>query len=87
MHGNISDEEWDIYREAYQYLAEHIDPPAGQGAEDEAWWMAAAEEAAAVDRRWKGHRLMRLLLVAIYQYLGAKGKNRNEEFRIISHAE
>ena len=75
MHGRISDEEWDIYREAYQYLAEHIDPPAGQDAKAEAWWMAAAGNAAAVYRRWNGHPLMRCLLAAIYRYLGEKAKD------------
>ena len=77
MHNKMSDEEWEIFSEAYQFLADHINPPARQGAEAEAWWMAAAAHAAAIDRRRQGHPLMRRLLLAIYQYLAEKPKTEN----------
>ena len=72
MRGKMSDGEWEIIQEAYQYLADHIDPPNRQDAGAEAWWMAAAGDAAAVDSRWQGYPLMRRLLLAIYQYLGER---------------
>ncbi len=77
MHGKTSEEEWNIFRDAYQYMAEHIDPPGCQGPEAEAWWMAAAADAAAICHRRGGHPLIRTLLAAIYDYLGEKSKRRS----------
>jgi hypothetical protein len=30
MHGNVTNEEWQIFKEAYQYFSDHCLPPANQ---------------------------------------------------------
>ncbi len=77
MHSQISNEEWDIFWEAYQFMAEHIDPPGCRGPEAEAWWMKTAADAAAIFQRREGHPLTRILLAVIYDYLGEKSKMRS----------
>ena len=69
-----SDDELRIFQEAWQYLAEHHDPPGPQDPESEAWWIAAAKAMRAADLRWKGNPLLRSLLSALYNYLGGIAK-------------
>ena len=76
MHGRVTDDEWEIFKEAYQYLADRGVPPPSGSPEAAPWWRSAADDALAADRRWNGHPLMRGLLLALFEYLGKRGKTR-----------
>lgn len=81
MHGKVTDEEWEIFRQAYLFYADHCDPPATQETSSEAWWRKAATDVAKVDHQWeKVNSLMRELLIGIYNYMGDKAKTRTEEY-------
>ena len=69
MHGNVTNEEWQIFKEAYQYFSEN--------AAD--WWMSAAKDVGELDQKWKDYPLMRSLLLAIYEYLEFKAKEKTRE--------
>lgn len=43
MHGNVTNEEWQIFKEAYQYFSDHCLPPANQDENAVDWWMSAAQ--------------------------------------------
>lgn len=80
MHGNVTDLEWEIFREAYRFFAAHCDPPANQEETALSWWKQTATDVAAVDNQWKERNsLMRHLLVAIYEYLDDKAKEKTSE--------
>jgi len=79
MHGNVSNEEWQIFKEAYKYFADHSNPPASQDQNSTTWWMTAAADVTALDQKWKEYPLMRGLLLAIYDYLSIKAKEKTKE--------
>ena len=79
MNSDITNEEQEIFREAYQYFASHCSPPANQDEDAVAWWTAAATDVFALDQKWKDYPLMRGLLLAIYEYLEHKSKEKTEE--------
>lgn len=80
MHGNVTDLEWEIFRQAYLFFAEHCDPPANQDETSLPWWTQTAADVAAADNQWKERNpLMRGLLVAIYEYLDYKAKEKTME--------
>ena len=79
MNSDITNEEQEIFREAYQYFASHCSPPANQDEDAVAWWTAAATDVFALDQKWKDYPLMRGFLLAIYEYLEYKAKEKTEE--------
>lgn len=80
MHGKVTDQEWEIFRQAYLFFAEHCDPPANQDAAALPWWEHTVTDMAAVDNQWKERNpLMRDLLMAIYEYLDYKAKEKTTE--------
>ena len=79
MNSDITNEEREIFREAYQYFASHCSPPANQDEDAVAWWTEAATDVCALDQKWKDYPLMRGLLLAIYEYLEHKSKEKTEE--------
>lgn len=79
MHGNVTDEEWRMFRDVYQFFAAHCLPPANQDKDAAAWWTAAAAEVGILDQKWKGHPLPRGLLLAIYDVLDWKAKEKTRE--------
>ena len=69
-------EENGIMRDAYYFLRDHNEPPAC-GAEDEAaYWEQAAKDLAAVGRAWNRHPLATMVLMAIYDYLQVKSREK-----------
>ena len=79
MSGDITNEEREIFREAYQYFAAYCTPPANQDEEAVAWWTAAAKDVCTLDNKWQGYPLMRGLLLAIYEYMEHKAREKTEE--------
>lgn len=79
MSGDITNEEREIFREAYQYFAAYCTPPANQDEDAVAWWTAAAKEVCTLDHKWQEYPLMRGLLLAIYEYMEHKAKEKTEE--------
>ena len=79
MSGDITNEEREIFREAYQYFAAYCTPPANQDEDAVAWWTAAAKDVCTLDHKWQGYPLMRGLLLAIYGYMEHKAKEKTEE--------
>jgi len=79
MHGSVTDEEWEIFREVYQYFAAHSDPPANQDIDAVTWWTNAATDIGVVDNKWPEHKLMRSLLMAVYEYIEYKAKEKTKE--------
>ena len=79
MHGNVTNEEWAIFKEAYQFFSDHAEPPASQSENAVAWWARTAQDVIEVDSKWKEIPLMRGLLLAIYEYLDFKAKEKTKE--------
>lgn len=79
MHGNVTNEEWQIFKEAYQYFSDHCLPPANQDENAVDWWMSAAKDVGELDQKWKDYPLMRSLLLAIYEYLEFKAKEKTKD--------
>jgi hypothetical protein len=79
MHGNVTNEEWQIFKEAYQYFSDHCLPPANQDENAVDWWMSAAKDVGELDQKWKDYPLMRSLLLAIYEYMEFKAKEKTRE--------
>jgi len=79
MHGNVTNEEWQIFKEAYQYFSDHCLPPANQDENAADWWMSAAKDVGELDQKWKDYPLMRSLLLAIYEYMEFKAKEKTRE--------
>ena len=80
MHGKVTDQEWEIFRQAYLFFSEHCDPPANQDEAAVLWWQQTAIDVASLDNQWKERNLlMRSLLVAIYEYLEYKAQEKNME--------
>lgn len=52
MHGTTN-EEWQIFKEAYQFFSDHCLPPANQDEWCRDWWMSAAKDVGALDAKWK----------------------------------
>ena len=79
MHGNVTNEEYQIFREAYQFFANHCLPPANQDEEAIIWWTRTAAAVNCLNQKWKDYPLMRSLLLGIYEYLEHKAKEKTEE--------
>jgi hypothetical protein len=79
MHGNVTNEEWQIFKEAYQYFSDHCLPPANQDENAVDWWMSAAKDVGELDQKWKDYLLMRSLLLAIYEYMEFKANEKTRE--------
>ena len=79
MNSDITNEEREIFREAYQYFASHCNPPANQDEGVADWWKEAAEEICVLDKKWKEYPLMRGFLMAIYEYMEHKAREKTEE--------
>ncbi len=79
MHGDVTNEEYELFREAFQLFSSHCTPPANQDDGAVAWWTETAEAVCALDSKWKEYPLMRGLLLAIYEYLEYKAKEKTEE--------
>lgn len=74
MHGNVTNEEWQVFKEAYQFFSDHCLPPANQDEDAVEWWMSAAKDVGELDAKWKDYPLMRSLLLGIYEYIEFKAK-------------
>ena len=57
----------------------HCDPPANQDEGAVAWWMAAVTDIAPLAQKWKDYPLMQNLLLAIYDYMDFKAKEKTKE--------
>ena len=68
-----------IFKEAYQYFSDHCLPPANQDENAVDWWMSAAKDVGELDQKWKDYPLMRSLLLAIYEYMEFKAKEKTRE--------
>ena len=79
MKSNVTQEEWQIFREAYQFFAAHACPPAPAETGAVVWWMNTASDMIKLDQQWKAYPLMRILLMAIYEYLELKAKAAGKE--------
>lgn len=44
-----------------------------------AWWIAAATDIAPLAQKWKDYPLMQSLLLAIYDYMDFKAKEKTKE--------
>ena len=83
MHGNVTNEEWQIFKEAYQYFSDHCLPPANQDENAVDWWMSAAKDMGELDQKWKDYPLMRSLLLAIYEYMEFKAKEKTRQVPLL----
>lgn len=80
MHGKVTDEEWEIFRQAYIFFSEHCDPPANSDCHALDWWTECHEKLLALDMEWSAKNpLMRSLLLAIEENLDFKARERTEE--------
>jgi hypothetical protein len=61
MHGNVTNEEWQIFKEAYQYFSDHCLPPANQDENAVDWWMSAAKDVGELDQKWKDYPMAQML--------------------------
>lgn len=68
-----------IFREAYEFFARHCCPPANQEGNAVDWWMDTAKDVSVVDSKWTDYPLMRGFLLAIYEYLEFKAKEKTKE--------
>ena len=75
MAANITDEEREMMRDAYRYLAKYIDPPANGSEEAIAWWEAAVDEISdLVGKKWNNHPLIMQVMLGVFSYLEHKAK-------------
>ncbi len=75
----LTDDEWAAWNDVYQYLVGHADPPGLKDPGAETWWMKTADDASKLYQRSRGcsaGEFTRLLLRAVYEYLGEKGKGK-----------
>ena len=79
MHGNVTNEEWQIFKEAYQVFSDHCFPPANQDENAVEWWTSMATDVGALDQKWREYPLMRSLLLGIYEYIEFKAKEKTKE--------
>ena len=79
MHGNVTNEEWQVFKEVYQFFSNHCLPPANQDENSVEWWTSAVADVGALDQKWKGYPLMRSLLLGIYEYIEFKAKEKTKE--------
>ena len=75
----VTSQERKIFREAYNYFSAHCDSPANQDEGAVAWWMAAVTDIAPLAQKWKDYPLMQNLLLAIYDYMDFKAKEKTKE--------
>ena len=68
-----------IFQEAFQFLMDHHMPPLGPGKAAMEWWLDTMADLMTVDQKWKHEPLMRGLLLAIYDDLYRKAKDRMKE--------
>jgi len=62
-----------------RHTTAHCDPPANQDEGAVAWWMAAVTDIAPLAQKWKDYPLMQNLLLAIYDYMDFKAKEKTKE--------
>jgi len=79
MPDQVTSQERRIFREAYNYFSVYCDPPANQDKGAVAWWIAAATDIAPLAQKWKDYPLMQSLLLAIYDYMDFKAKEKTKE--------
>ena len=79
MHGNVTNEEWRIFAAAYQFFEAHCMPPANQDKAAFEWWTSAAIDVGTLDQVWVDYPLMRSLLMAIYEYIEWKAREKTRE--------
>ena len=78
MHGSVGNEEWQIFKEVYQFFAAHCEPPACEDQEAVHWWQLTASSVTELASKWQGHPLMNNLLLGIYEYLDCKAKEKTK---------
>lgn len=71
--------EREIMRQAYLFFSHHSEPPVNHDVTAVAWWSETALEAGQLDAQWRGHPLMRKMLLAIYEYLDYKAVEKTKE--------
>lgn len=79
MHGNVTDQEWEIFRQAFLFFKTFCAPPANQDEHAVTWWSRAAQSVGELSAQWHNHMLMDELLVAIYNYIGHKADKKSTE--------
>ena len=79
MTNEVTSMEKRIFREAFEFFARHCCPPANHEENAVDWWTAAAKDVADVDCKWTEYPLMRGLLLAIYEYMEYKAKEKTKE--------
>ena len=72
----MTPEENGIMRDAFYFLRDHIDPPPVGTDACVAFWEQAAKDLGNVAATWKNHPLATRILIAIYDYLEMKCKQK-----------
>ena len=72
-------EENGIMRDAYYFLRDHNEPPACGAENEAAYWEQAAKDLAAAGKAWNRHPLATMVLMAIYDYLQVKSREKGED--------
>ena len=72
----MTPEENGIMRDAFYFLRDHIDPPPVGTDECVTFWEQAAKDLGAVAATWKNHPLATGILIAVYDYLEWKCKQK-----------
>lgn len=72
----MTPEENGIMRDAFYFLRDHIDPPPLGTEECNTFWIQAAKDLAQVSYTWKNYPLATCVLMAIYDYLDWKCKQK-----------
>ena len=79
MHGNVTDEQWEMWRDAYTFFAAYCNPPPNQDDEAPVWWDKPNGEIGTLYAKWNRHPLIEKLLVATYEYINEVAKEKTEE--------
>lgn len=79
MANEVSSIEKRIFREAFEFFARHCCPPANQEENAVDWWTETATDVVEVDSKWTEYPLMRGFLLAIYEYIEHKAKEKTKE--------
>lgn len=77
--GCVTHEDRLIFREAFTFFSKYCDPPANQYENAVEWWSDAAQDVGTLDAKWQEYPLMRNLLIAIYEHMEFKAKERTRE--------
>lgn len=78
--GKISGQEREIFAQAYRFFEAHCDPPANQDESAVDWWMTTVQMMGDLSAKWKNHKLMDALLIAVLEYIEYKAKEKTKEF-------